>query len=125
MTLETALAIHERQLAEHGGAAGIRELSLVESALMRPINLASYGAPDAAALAAAYLCGLARNHGFIDGNKRTTWVVCRLFLKLNGVEIRFGPLEAIRTVEAAASGTMTEDEIAIWLRTGITESAPV
>ena len=71
--------------------------------------------PDAAALAAAYLWGLARNHGFIDGNKRTAWVACRLFLRLNAVEIRFAPFEAIRTVEAAASGSTSEGEIASWL----------
>ena len=119
VTLETALAIHERQLAEHGGAPGIRELALVESALARPVNLASYGEPDAAALAAAYLWGLARNHRFIDGNKRTAWVACRLFLRLNAVEIRFAPFEAIRTVEAAASGSTSEGEIASWLRARI------
>lgn len=122
VTLEVALAIHERQLAEHGGAPGIRALALVESALTRPVNLAAYDEPDVAALAAAYLSGLARNHGFIDGNKRTAWVVCRLFLRLHGAEFRFEPFEAIRTVEAVAAGSMTEDEIAGWLRTRIVES---
>jgi death-on-curing protein len=124
VSLETVLAVHARQLSEHGGAVGIRELALVESALMRPLNLASYGEPDAAALAAAYLAGPARNHGLVDGNKRTAWVNCRLFLGLNGVGIRFDPLETVRTVEAVAAGTMTEEAVASWFRSRIAGSAP-
>jgi death-on-curing protein len=81
------LAVHEEQLAEHGGAPGTRDLGLFESALARPRNLALYGQPDIADLAAAYGCGIARNHPFIDGNKRTAFVAVELFLLLNEQEL--------------------------------------
>lgn len=116
VSLAVAQAVHDRQLAEHGGPAGIRDRSAVESALARPRNLAAYGEPDAALLAAAYLYGLARNHGFVDGNKRTAWVVARLFLANNGHRLRFDPAEAVRTVEATAAGTLAEEDLAIWFR---------
>ena len=109
-------AIHDRQLAEHGGLSGIRDQGAVESALARPENLAAYSEPDAAGLAAAYAFGLARNHGFSDGNKRTAWVVARLFLADNGYRLRFDPVEAVRTVEAVAAGAMQEDGLAAWFR---------
>ena len=86
-------AIHDRQLAEHGGLPGVRDLGAIESALARPQNLAAYGEPDAADLAAAYAYGLARNHGFADGNKRTAWVAARVFLADNGYGLRFEPIE--------------------------------
>jgi death-on-curing protein len=109
-------AIHDRLLAEHGGLDGIRDRGGVESALARPINLAEYGEPDASALAAAYAYGLLRNHGFADGNKRTAWVAARLFLADNGYRLRFDRLEAVRVVEAAASGALSEAELAAWFR---------
>jgi len=109
-------AIHDRQLAEHGGLPGVRDRGAIESALARPQNLAAYGAPDVAALAAAYAYGLARNHGFVDGNKRTAWVAARLFLVDNGYRLRFDPADAVRTVEALASGSLSEAELAIWFR---------
>ena len=109
-------AIHDRLLAEHGGLDGIRDRGGVESALARPMNLAEYGAPDAAALAAAYAYGLLRNHGFADGNKRTAWVAARLFLADNGCRLRFDRLEAVRVVVAAASGALSEAELAAWFR---------
>jgi len=109
-------AIHDRQLAEHGGLDGLRDRSAIESALARPRNLAAYGDPDAAALAAAYAYGLLRDHGFADGNKRTAWVIARLFLADNGYLLRFAPVEAVRTVEAVAAGTLGEDELAEWFR---------
>ncbi len=109
-------AIHDRQLAEHGGLAGLRDLGAVESALARPQNLAAYGEPDACDLAAAYAYGLARTHGFCDGNKRTAWVTARLFLADNGLRLRFDPADAVRTVEAVAGGTLTEDALAAWFR---------
>ena len=96
-------AIHDRQLAEHGGLDGIRDRGGVESALARSRNLAEYGEPDASTLAAAYAYGLLRNHGFADGNKRTAWVAARLFLADNGCRLRFDKLEAVRAVEAAAA----------------------
>ena len=114
--LSIVLAIHDRQIAEHGGADGIRDLGVIESALARPVNLAAYGDPDAAALAAAYMYGLAMNHGFIDGNKRVAWVVGRLFLADNACSLAFDPLDAIRVVEGVAAGHLDEAALADWIR---------
>ena len=110
------LAIHDRQLAEHGGADGIRDIGAIESALARPANLAAYGDPDAAELAASYIFGLAANHGFVDGNKRTAWVTARVFLADNGFALDFDPVEAVQVVEGVAAGRITESELALWLR---------
>lgn len=112
----TALALHDRQLAEHGGPSGIRDVGLFASALARAVNQWSYGEDDLCALAAAYAFGLARNHPFTDGNKRTAWVTARLFLRKNGVVLSFDELDAIRTVERLAAGELTEDELADWFR---------
>ena len=109
-------AIHDRQIAEHGGLDGIRSLHAVESALARPVNLAGYGEPDWADLAAAYAFGLAMNHGFLDGNKRTAWVTARLFLALNGFSLEFEALEAVRVMERVAAGEVGEREFAEWIR---------
>jgi death-on-curing protein len=109
-------AINDRQLAEHGGLVGVRDAGALDSALARPQNLAAYGDPDAPALAAAYAFGIARNHPFADGNKRTAWVLARLFLSANGLALQFDKLEAIRTVEALAAGQLSEDELGQWLR---------
>lgn len=111
-----ALAIHDRQLAEHGGGTGVRDPGMLESALGRPINRWAYGEDDRCALAAAYAFGVARNHPFIDGNKRTAWVLARLFLALNGVAIAFSPEDAINTVLALAAGELPEEELAGWFR---------
>ena len=113
---DVAFAIHDRQLAEHGGLDGVRDRGAVESALARPRNLAAYGEPDAADLAAAYAYDLARNHGFADGNKRTAWVVARLFLADNGCTLKFDPLDAIRTMEGVAAGAIDEARLARWFR---------
>ena len=94
----------------------MRDLGMVESAMARPQNLASYGEPDAADLAAAYLYGLARNHGYADGNKRTAWIVARLFLADNGFRLAFDPAEAIAMVERVAGGMLAEGELAGWFR---------
>lgn len=112
-----ALAIHDRQLAEHGGGTGVRDIGMLESALGRPVNQWHYGENDPAALAAAYAFGVARNHPFIDGNKRTAWVVARLFLALNGHSLVFLAQDAIATVLALAAGDLAEDELADWFRT--------
>ncbi len=112
-------AVHDRQIAEHGGLDGVRDVGAIESALAPPRNLASYGAPDAAALAASYAFGFARNHGFADGNKRTAWVLARLFLADNGYRLRFDPIDAIGTIESLAAGTLTEEELAAWFRAGL------
>jgi len=116
IAVDVVYAIHERQLDEHGGLDGVRDPNSVESALGRPRHLATYEEPDAAALAACYAFGLARNHGFSDGNKRTAWVVARLFLADNGFSLRFDPVDAIRTMLDVASGTMSEEQLAHWFR---------
>ena len=111
-------AVHDVQLARHGGLAGLRDQNLVESALSRPEQLHIYGQPppDAAQLAAAYAYGLARNHGFSDGNKRTAWVVARVFLADNGIQLAFSEIDAIHTMQAVASGTLDEQQLAVWFR---------
>lgn len=109
-------AVQDRQLAEHSGSEGVRDSGSIESALARPVNLARYGAPDAADLAAAYAFGLAKNHGFVDGNKRTAWIAARLFLADNGYRFSFEPVDAIRTMEGVAGGIVTETELADWFR---------
>ena len=109
-------AVHDRQLAEHGGADGIRDKGAIESALARPLNLEAYGNPDIADMAAAYIHGLAGSHPFIDGNKRTAWVTGRLFLADNGARLEFDPLEAVRLMEGVAGGQIAETDLAAWLR---------
>jgi death-on-curing protein len=117
LDVKIALAVHDRQLAEHGGGAGIREEALLESALARPVNRWAYGEEeDLAALAAAYAFGIARNHPFVDGNKRTAWVFGRLFLALNGVSLRFAAEDAIRIMLALAAGEVSEEALADWFR---------
>ena len=108
--------IHERQLSEHGGADGVRDPGVIESALARPQNLAAYATPDAAALAAAYAFGLARNHGFVDGNKRTAWVTSRVFLADNGLRLEFDSIDAVRIMEGVAAGMVSETDLADWFR---------
>ena len=111
------LAIHEAQLAEHGGMAGIRDEGLLSSALARPQNLLAYGeSPDAAALAAAYAFGIARNHPFLDGNKRTAFVVMELFLNLNGWTLEADDSDCIAVTESLAAGNVSEKAFAHWLR---------
>lgn len=109
-------AIHDRQLAEHGGLDGIRDQGAVESALARPRHLDANGRPDCAALAATYAYGLARNYGFADGNKRTAWIVLRVFMADNGFTFRFEVLDAIRMMESVSGGTVDEESFAAWIR---------
>jgi death-on-curing protein len=113
---ELALAIHDRQLAEHGGPIGVRDPSALESALARPRNQWAYGEVDFCTLAAAYAYGVARNHPFTDGNKRTAWVLARLFLGLNEIRVTFAPEDAIQMVLALAAGTLTEADVAEWFK---------
>ncbi len=113
---EVIYAIHDRQIAEHGGLEGIRDRVVIESALAKPRNLAAYGAPDMAELAAAYAFALVRNHGFADGNKRTAWIAARLFVADNGYSMDYTPLEAIRLMESLASGALSEADAAKWFR---------
>ena len=111
------IAVHDMQLAEHGGGAGLRDNNLLESAMAKPQNLAAYGAPDAAALAAAYGYGISRNHAFVDGNKRTGLVAAELFLGLNGWQLLVTDSDCVLTMLAVASGDITEEEFAAWIRT--------
>jgi death-on-curing protein len=110
------LAAHEEQLAEHGGSPGIRDAGLLDSALARPLNRAAYGKPDAAELAAAYAYGLATNHPFVDGNKRTAFMALELFLALNGCRFAAGDAESVMSLLAVAAGTMKEEALANWIR---------
>ena len=112
-------AVHDRQLAEHGGGTGIRDEGLLESALSRPQNLLHYGGPDVADLAASLAYGIARNHPFIDGNKRSAWVAARLFFRRNAVVLRFDKAEATMMMQQLAAGELTEEEVAAWLRNRI------
>lgn len=116
VTLAVATAAHAEQLAEHGGGEGVRDEGLLESAMARPRNLAAYGDPDAAALAAAYAYGIARNHPFVDGNKRTAAVVSETFLVLNGFGLTASDAELVVTFLALAAGELSEEELADWLR---------
>jgi death on curing protein len=110
------LAIHDEQLAEHGGAQGIRDAGLLDSALGRPQNLAAYGEPDYADLAAGYAYGIARNHPFIDGNKRTAFVATELFLALNGFELTAEDTDCVLTMLALAASELVEAAFAAWIR---------
>ena len=109
-------AVHDRQIAEHGGADGLRDKGAAGSALARPANLEACGNPDIADLAAAYIYGLAGSHAFTDGNKRTAWVTGRLFLADNGARLEFEPPDAVRLMEGVAAGDVSETELAAWIR---------
>ncbi len=115
---EIILAVHDEQLAEHGGLSGIRDAGALDSALARPEQLFAYGqAPDIADLAAAYGFGIARNHPFADGNKRTAFVAKELFLSLNGYMFEATDEDCILTILALAAGELTEAQLAAWVRT--------
>ena len=111
-----AEAAHAEQLAEHGGGEGVRDAGLMASALARPQNLVAYGDPDAPALAAAYAYGIARNHPFVDGNKRTAAVVSETFLMLNGYDLTASDAEVVVAFVALAAGELTEAELTDWFR---------
>jgi death on curing protein len=110
------VAIHNEQLAEHGGGEGLRDAGLLDSALNRPLNLAAYGEPDVAALAASYAVGLAKNHPFVDGNKRTAFVAMELFLALNGRTLTAGDAECVVTMLSVAAGEIDEATLTDWIR---------
>lgn len=113
---QALLAAHDEQLAEHGGASGIRDQGMFESALARPQNLEAYGNPDAADLAAAYAFGLAKNHPFVDGNKRIALVALESFLVLNGFELAVDDAQCVVAILSLASGEIGEDKLAEWIR---------
>jgi death on curing protein len=112
---EVLLAVHDEQLAEHGGQTGVRDMALFESALARAQQLAAYGEPTVAALAAAYGYGISRNHPFLDGNKRTAFVAVELFLILNGCRLTVNDVDCVITMLEVASGNMTEPDFAAWV----------
>lgn len=114
---DVVLAIHDAQLAEHGGLSGIRETGLLDSALARPRHLFSYSSDvQVYDLAACYAAGIAQNHVFSDGNKRTAWVVCAVFLELNGIQVIAEQAAVVQQVLALAAGELTEQQLAAWLR---------
>lgn len=117
LAIDRVVAIHQRQIAEHGGGDGVRDIGLLESALARAQNILAY-VPDAdiARLAAAYAFGIVKNHPFVDGNKRTGYVVMETFLIKNGFELRATPADKYLTFIRLAEGSITEDEFAEWLR---------
>lgn len=113
---QALLLLHGESLAEHGGGEGLRDESLLDSALARPLNLLAYGEPDVAALAASYAMGLAKNHPFVDGNKRAAFLTVGMFLYLNGYRLSTTQADATVTVLALAAGDITEEQFAVWLR---------
>lgn len=110
------LLLHDESLAEHGGLSGLRDEGLLDSALARPLHLAAYGQPDLADLAAAYGIGVAKNHAFVDGNKRAAFLAVGLFLALNGWRLVAGQVEATQAMLAVAAGELDEPTFAAWLR---------
>ena len=110
-------SFHYEQIREHGGLHGIRDQGMLESALGRPQQLYAYGSPDLCAMAAAYAFGLAKNHPYLDGNKRTAAITCELFLNLNGIEFSVDEVAKYPHYLALASGEHTEESFATWLRT--------
>jgi death-on-curing protein len=117
LRLDVVLAIHEAQLAEHGGQAGIRSHDLLESALARPESIAGYDAnADVVSVGAMYAIGIVRNHPFLDGNKRTGWVAMRTFFALNEIELTFSPAAAVAEVLALAAGERDDATFTAWVR---------
>ena len=114
------LLLHAESLAEHGGRAGLRDEGLLDSALARPLNLVAYGEPDLADLAAAYAFGLAKNHPFVDGNKRAAFLGTGLFLALNGFRLRASQVDATQAMLALAADELSEEAFARWLRANVT-----
>ena len=119
---KTVLTIHEAQIRDHGGGSGMRDVGPLESAVARPQNLAAYGEPDLADLAAAYAFGIARNHPFVDGNKRTAFVTAGVFLLRNGALLDVAETEAVVVFTDLAAGRLTEAELAAWYRRHLSEA---
>ena len=119
---DIVLAIHQRQLAEHGGGVGVRDTGLLESALNKPKNLFHYNdpKPSIAAMAASYAYGIACNHPFVDGNKRTAYIVCQLFLNLNNYVLTAPSADKYQTFIELASGKMSEANLSIWISENVT-----
>ena len=113
------LMLHDESLAQHGGAGGVRDGGLLESALARPQNSHAYGQADIAALAAAYAFGIVRNHPFIDGNKRTGFLTAAVFLELNGFRFAAREADVVLKVLSLAAGELSEADFAAWLRESV------
>ncbi len=123
ITKAVVLAVHEEQIAEHSGLNGVRDIATLESTLARPQQLQAYGdKPDIADLAAAYGFGIARSQAFIDGNKRTSYVVTVTFLLLNGYDLTSNEASRLQSWERLGEGTLSETEFAAWLRENIAKS---
>lgn len=116
------LAVHEVQLAEHGGLAGVRDAALLDSALARPQMRHAYESPSLAELAACYAFGIARNHPLLDGNKRTSLVAMELFLELNGIELLVSDVDCVTTILALAAGELDEPQLAVWIEANSRQS---
>ncbi len=116
MSTEALILLHDESLAEHGGSSGIRDAGLLDSALARPLNLAAYGEPDVAELAACYGFGIAQNHAFVDGNKRTAFLAIGVFLGLNGKRLVVTQLDATETILQLAAGAINEASLVEWIR---------
>ena len=119
LSRDLVLAIHDEQLAEHGGAAGLRDKGLLESALARPTNRAGYTDADIAELAALYALGIARNHPFVDGNKRTAYVALESFLVLNGLRFPVSDMDAVIVTLQMAAGDIDDDTFIEWVRANV------
>ena len=113
--LQAVVIIHDRQIARHGGAAGLRDIHLLLAAVERPRNKVAYTDPRVEDIAAAYAFGIAKAHAFVDGNKRTAFVTSATFLRLNGFGLRPDPLDGVKAMEDLASGVLSETEFAAWL----------
>ncbi len=116
---ETVLAIQDEQLAEHGGAAGVRDEGLLESALARPLDLGAYGQPDVAELAATYALGITRNRPFVGGNKRNAYVALETFIRVNGLRFPVPDAVAVVVMQDLAAGEMTDGEFIAWVRENV------
>lgn len=123
LSREVLLAAHDEQLAEHGGPSGLRDASLFDSALARPQNLAAYDDADVAGLGAAYAFGLAKNHPFVDGNKRTALIALETFLLLNGFQLTASDADCVVNILRLAAGEVEESDLAAWIRRSITPLA--
>ena len=122
VSVDDAILAHQHSIANYGGNDGGRDAGGLESALAYPQNLAAYGDPGLAELAAGYLFAVAKNHAFVDGNKRTAWTVMRLFVALNGGRLEYERLEAVRFVEGVAGGAIDYDGARAWIAARLTES---
>ena len=116
LSRQIVLAIHDEQIAEHGGAAGVRDIALLEGALARPLNHAAYGEPDIAEIAALYALGIARNHPFVDGNKRTAYVALELFLEINGLRFAADDADSVLMMLRMAARDIDDVDFIDWVR---------